>query len=217
KDNIRSFSADKAAIGTFLKKPKSWLTIVFILLFNVATGIYALLPTIFAKLADMKVADIMVYAAAAYGAAMVGVLIAGKISDIIGAKKLVVPVLIFFWAAVCLMFFVKPNMSVAMIWVIMIVFGLAMGASFVPTGRLSMEIANPEISGFVYAGMSSVSNIAQGAVAGLVFALFSTFMPLPYSIFPLMVFSIASCFLINKLDWWEPHKNEKPTDTNVTE
>lgn len=214
KKDVRSFRQDKTAIVDFVKKPKSWLTIVFILLFNVATGIYALLPTIFAKLANMEVVDIMVYAAAAYGSAMVGVLIAGKISDKIGAKKLVVPVLIFFWLAVSMMFFVKPGMSSGMIWLIMIVFGLAMGASFVPTGRLSMEIANPEISGFVYAGMSSVSNLAQGAVASLVFAFFSLFMPLPYSIFPLAVFSIASCFLINKLDWWEPGKGE---NTDVAE
>jgi len=204
----RSWKKDKEAISRLFKDKQIWYTIIFVLLFNAGPGIYAFIFTLFIKVGGFTTAEISVKAAAAFLASMAGVLVFGKISDKIGAKKLVIPILVLFWLSIGTLFFVKPGMSEWLIWAIMGYFGFCMGASFVPGGRLSMEVADPEISGFVYSGLASISNIAQAGVAGLLIGLTSKIpgwtLPLPFlSIIPC---SIGAIIVTQKLNWWSPEK-----------
>lgn len=207
----RSWTKDKAALARFFKGKQTWLTILFILLFNAGPGIYAFMYTLFIQVGGFTAAEISVLSSSAFVAMIAGVLLFGKISDKIGAKKIVLPVLILFWVSICTFFLVKPGMSNILVIVLLVLFGFAMGGAMIPGGRISMEIADPEISGFVYSGLASVSNLAQAGVAGLLIGLVSkipgAILPIPF--FALLPCSVAAILIARKLNWWEPGADEK--------
>ena len=210
----RSWKKDKTALLRFFKGKQTWLTIIFILLFNAGPGIYAFMYTLFIKVGGFTSDQISVLSSSAFVAMIAGVLLFGKISDKIGAKKTVLPVLILFWISICTFFLVKPGMSNMLVVALLVLFGFAMGGAMIPGGRISMEIADPEISGFVYSGLASVSNLAQAGVAGLLIGLVSKIpgavLPIPF--FALLPCSIAAVLIARKLDWWEPGTEEQPTE-----
>jgi len=207
----RSWAKDKAALAKFFKGKQTWLTILFVLLFNAGPGIYAFLYTLFIQVGGFTAAEISVKSAVAFVAMIVGVLLFGRISDKIGAKKIVLPVLVLFWISVSTFFLVKPGMSNGLVIALLLLFGFSMGGAMVPGGRISMEIADPEISGFVYSGLASVSNFAQAGLAGLLVGLVSripgAILPIPF--FALLPVSIAAILISRKLDWWEPGQEEQ--------
>ena len=210
----RSWTKDKAALSRFFKGKQTWLTIVFILLFNAGPGIYAFMYTLFIQVGGFTAAEISVLSSAAFVAMIIGVLLFGRISDKIGAKKIVLPVLVLFWISICTFFLVKPGMSTGLVIGLLSLFGFAMGGAMTPGGRISMEIADPEISGFVYSGLASVSNLAQAGVAGLLIGLVSRIpgavLPIPF--FALLPCSVAAIIIARKLDWWEPGKEDEPEE-----
>jgi len=219
-DEKRSWARDKEALVKFFSVKQTWLTILFVLLFNAGPGIYAFMYTLFIQVGGYTAAEISVLSAIAFVTMIVGVMLFGRISDKIGAKKIVLPSLILFWVSIATFFLVKPGMSTGLVLALLALFGFAMGAVMVPGGRLSMEIADPEISGFVYSGLASVSNLAQAGVAGLLIGLVSRIpgavLPIPF--LALLPCSIAAIFISRKLDWWEPGEdNDAQTDETQVE